>query len=566
MVSDERGLATWLARRDDTALAETFAARGVSPGVGWHDFFDAAAALLEAASVDRALTTLPRAALIAAAAGDASPVPERLALRDDAGRPYAAVESRLTAAAQANPDAFRPSPTRPSTPTAGEAAAAERAFATSGALADVLLACLHAPLTRTIAGAVSAVDRRRLMDAGAVESPDELDELVVSASMAGLVVAVDREWVVTEAGDAWLEASTLERWSTIVHGLITRMPDGLRTAAGGIVDPRDWADAYPLDTDWPARARRLHTVARRWGLVSDDGTEPVWTTRLRAGADLDTAAFAAQLPAEIDRVYLQADLTAIAPGPLAPALDLRLRRIAHRESRAQASTYRFTAQSLATGLTEGETAASIRDFLGALSLTGIPQPLDYLVESTAVRHGLVRVHRDERTGTTRVESADAAILDAIAVDQALRPLGLIPEAGMLTSRVARNTVYWSLADARYPVIALDPTGSPESLHRGAPTLAAAPTRTPADTYAGLIGTLRDRHEGDTDAAWLGRELEQAVRLRALIEITVRLPDGSERVFALEASGFGGGRLRGLDRAADIERTLPVSHIVGVRPL
>ena len=50
-----------------------------------------------------------------------------------------------------------------------------------------------------------------------------------------------------------------------------------------------------------------------------------------------------------------------------------------------------------------------------------------------------------------------------------------------------------------------------------------------------------------------------------IVVVVRMPDGSERSLTLEASGLGGGRLRGRDRGADVERTLPVSSIVSVRP-
>jgi hypothetical protein len=269
------------------------------------------------------------------------------------------------------------------------------------------------------------------------------------------------------------------------------------------------------------------------------------------------------LPTEIDRVYLQADLTAIAPGPLAPALDLRLRSLALRESRAQASTYRFTAESLGAGMTEGETAESMRTFLAGLSLTGIPQPLDYLIESTASRHGLVRVRTDAATGRTRVESPDASILDAVAVDQALRPLGLLPDGDALTSRVARDAVYWTLADARYPVVAIDETGRAQSLHRRASSSPSAPAPTAEQTYARLITTLRGGHDTDGEAGWLERELEQAVRARAEILVVVRMPDGSERSFTLEASGLGGGRLRGRDRAADIERTLPVSSIVRV---
>jgi hypothetical protein len=90
-----------------------------------------------------------------------------------------------------------------------------------------------------------------------------------------------------------------------------------------------------------------------------------------------------------------------------------------------------------------------------------------------------------------------------------------------------------------------------------------PAAAPEATYARLIRTLRGGHGTQGEAGWLERELEQAVRARAEILVVVRMPDGSERSFVLEAAGLGGGRLRGRDRAADIERTLPVSSIVSV---
>lgn len=570
MVSDARALATRLAELGDAALARTLAARGVSAQSGWHDFFDAAEALLDPASIDRALTHLDRRDLIALhrAAGSLDGRPSELALVDADGVPYTAVAERVAAAAAAAPDAFRP-PAPPAEPTPAEpraaAAAAERAFTTAGSLADILLACLHTPLARTGAGPVSAVDRRRLTDAGAIDVADDLEDLLASAADAGLADAREREWTVTLAGERWLEAPTPQRWETIAEGFRAGLPDGLRTPAHGFVVPDAWPDTYPLDPEWPARAARLRSIGVRWGLFGPDSSagEFPWTAALRAGEPADAATMADYLPAEIDRVYLQADLTAIAPGPLAPALDLRLRSIAVRESRAQASTYRFTAASVGAGMTEGETAASMRAFLAELSLTGIPQPLDYLIESTAARYGLVRVSTDDATGRTRVESTDAGLLDAIAIDQALRPLGLIADGGILTSRVARDAVYWSLADARYPVVALDATGAAESVHRRAAVAPSVPAATPEATYARLIRTLRGGHGTQGEAGWLERELEQAVRARAEIVVVVRMPDGSERSFTLEAAGLGGGRLRGRDRAADIERTLPVSSIVSV---
>jgi len=113
---------------------------------------------------------------------------------------------------------------------------------------------------------------------------------------------------------------------------------------------------------------------------------------------------------------------------------------------------------------------------------------------------------------------------------------------------------------------LDAAGAPESLHRRARATDSTAQAQPRDVYARLIGALRAGHEADADAAWLGRELDQAVRTRSVIVVVVRMPDGSERSLTLEASGLGGGRLRGRDRGADVERTLPISSIVSVRPV
>ncbi len=565
MLSDERALATRLASLDDVSLTGLLAARRVAATAAWHDFFDAAEALLSDDAVDRALAALPVDAL-RRLAGDDAPDLDALALTD-AGRPYETVARRVAAARAARPDAFvEPAASEPvAADPAEEAAAAEIAITTTGSLADLLLVMLHAPLSRTGAGAVSAIDRRRLTDAGAVDSADELDDLITAASHAGLVRSSGREWFVTPAGEDWLEAPSVERWRRVVHGLRTAAPEGLRTPEGGLAALDSWPGAYPLDPDWPDTAARLARVARRLGLATPSGREPGWTTMLRTRGVVDERLIAALVPAEIDKVYLQADLTAIAPGPLAPELDLRLRGIARRESRAQASSYRFTTESLAAGMTEGETAGSVREFLSRLSLTGIPQPLEYLIESTAARHGLVRVRTDAASGRTRVESAVPELLETIGVDQALRPLGLVRDGGALASRVSRDAVHWALADARYPVVALDDQGRPEPLHRrtaGAPDPAADAS---VARHGRLIATLRASHGTDADGAWLVRELDQAVRARATLVVVVRLPDGSEREFALEATGLGGGRLRGRERGTDIERTLPVSSIASVRP-
>ncbi|MBO9627383.1 MAG: helicase-associated domain-containing protein, partial [Microbacterium sp.] len=433
--------------------------------------------------------------------------------------------------------------------------AAERAFTTVGAAADLVMLARSRPFTLLTGGNVSAGEKKQLAEAGI--PVETVDALVALASDAGLVAESDRRLHTTAAAEDWLRASASERWEALAAGFRRTLPRGVRTSAGGWVPPQAWTDAHPWDPAWPDRAATLRERARLLGLVADDGSEPDWAAPLRSGGSFDATALAAMLPAEVDRIFLQNDLSAIAPGPLAPALDVRLRTMADRESASQASSYRFTAESVARALVLGETEQSLIEFLDGLSLTGIPQPLRYLIAQTAQRHGLVRVSIDEETGRTRIESSDLTLVEAMAVDQNLRPLALTKHVESLTTRIGRETVYWALTDARYPATLVDEHGAVVAGERH-PLVESAPPVV-AD-FATLITTLRSHQGPDADAAWLDRELEAAVRAKALLRVTVGMPDGSTRDLVLEATGLGGGRLRGRDRAADVERTLPVSSI------
>lgn len=562
--SDERTLAGALARLDDEALAHVFALRGVSPAAGWQDFFDAAEHLLSVAAIDRALTELALGPLRALAAGTPdTAVTERMLAHPD-GTPYAAVAARLaelapdlpTAPARSVPDAATPAAT---------AAAAERGFTAVGAMTDLLLWAFATPLGRTGAGPVGVADRRRLIESGAVVDAEELEDLIAAAADAGLLRESDRSWQPTTAAQRWIGMPTSERWAELAVAFVRALRPGLRAPDGGYAPPASWRSAYPLDASWPAETTRLLRRAQRLGVLADGGTEPAWSRGLRERGVPDTAALGDLLPTEIDKLYLQADLTAIAPGPLLPSIEQRLRTMAVRESRAQASTYRFSAESLAAAVAAGESDTSLRAFLESVSLTGVPQPLAYLIDRAAARHGQLRIGVDEATGHTVVTSDDADLLATVAVDQALRSVGLIPHEGRLVSRASRDAVYWTLSDARYPVVAVDGDGDGRTLQRrGLPDL--APPAPDADRFADLIGGLRAHQGPDAEGAWLERELEQAVKSRASVEIAVRLPDGSTRTFQLEATGLGGGRLRGRDRHADVERTLPLSSIESARPI
>lgn len=572
--SDQRALAVLLGALSDADLVRLFAARDVSPTATWRDMFDAADALLDPASLARALTALPRpeaAALIEAARTDSAVDDDARAallvrglVRDD-GIPFSAVAALAREGfPDGLPDAAAARPSGDAAPREG--AAAEAAFTNSASLADVLLLALEAPLGRIGSGSLGATERRRLVDAGAVASPDDADLLVGLAAAVGLLGTNGRAWLVSPRGREWLHRPTLERWDDTARALRDALPRAYRRADGGWIPTWQWPGATPFDTAGDERAARWLTRLRAWGVVDTAGFPTPWGQGLAEGGEPDPGALRSLLPPEVDRVYLQNDLTAIAPGPLAPHLDVRLRGMAARESRAQASSYRFSAATIDAAITAGESAESLRSFLESLSLTGLPQPLAYLIERSAAEHGRVRVTRDEASRLTHVQTDDATLARAMEVDQSLRSIALarVDDDGDLVSHVDADVVFWALTDAHYPAVAVGADGRARNLDRA--RLAPEQSRDdPAAVYAPLLQRVR-AGVGDSDAAWLERELDQAVRARAVIDVTVRLPDGSARVFRLEATGIGGGRLRGRDRAADVERTLPLSHIDGVSPV
>lgn len=580
MSTHARRLAEALSARTDEDLAALFARRQVRTDSGWNDFFDAAEGLFDQASLARVLPRLDRheaAALVRASRGhepgSAADALRDLALLPPSGTvPAPAVVTAI--AGRDEPRAADPLPPQAGAHQEQQARAAERAFTTVATLADALLLVGDAGLALLTAGTVGLSEKRRLVERGLPDDPLLLDDLLSLGADSGLLVAVERTLRLAADGAQWLRLPWPDRWVRLVSGFRAALPRALRTATGGWIPLPLWSGAYPWDPAWPDRA---HTLIRQGHLLGLDASEHTeenapfaetpWALAPRQGGEPDPALLAPFVPSEVDRIFLQNDLTAIAPGPLLPALDLRLRTMATRESVRQASSYRFSPDSLSTALSSGETAQQILDFLEEISLTGVPQPLRYLLTQSAGRHGQVQVGADPETGRTWIRSDDPHLLQAIGVDQALRPLGLVPVDDALITRVNRHTVFWALSDEHYPAALVDEQGRAERPRRGgavATTATSAPSA--QERYAALIARLRDHDGEDADAAWLQRELEHAAKQRMAVIVEVAMPDGSARELVLEVTGFGGGRLRGRDLSGDVERTLPIRSIRAARPV
>ncbi|MGV3712048.1 helicase-associated domain-containing protein [Pseudolysinimonas sp.] len=605
-------LAARLRALDDAALARLVAQRAVRDS-GIRDFFDLAEALLDRASVQAALERLDRGTLaLLAVAGElaeqaGAPTAEQLAGRLDvpigevrerigvaldagllgaeSGRyaPWDAVVEQLRAwpafGLPAGRDLESGGPPAVLQPVAEtemrfiDRGAGDRAFGTLGAVTETLLALRDAPARRLTRGGLALPDARRLAAIAGVPT-EEVELLLDISARAGLAILSGSEWVPTQGLTGWLAGSRVERWAELADGWLDRLPDDLRDLlrsraqvvwGDGLLDYLAWL--YPAGGQWiRERAAAAAREAELLGITGRGSPSTAGSRLLLEGAEAAGAAMAAAFPPEVDNVYLQHDLTVIAPGPLRVDLETRLRGMAEVEARGVASSFRITAVSLTRAFVAGETADGIRAFLAALSLTGIPQPLDYLLTDTAARFGTLRVGLLDEAAGSYVRSDDADLLRQLAVDQALSPLALERTGPhRLTSPFDVGLLYTSLLDARYPVVAEDASGEIVAMRAERRASSSGGVVTD-DTAAILISRVRESAAAapeEADRAWLARQLELAIKGKVTVTVTVRMPDDSIAEYVLEPAALAGGRLRARDRRSDIERTLPLSSIVSV---
>jgi hypothetical protein len=567
-------LAARLRLLDDAALIELIRSREFREA-GTRDFFDLADRLLDAPSVHAALATLDRPALIGLTRAEATSAAINLGLAADDGTPYDAVAAALSswpslglpgpeALSEQPPDVIATAEVHDHEAT--DRAAAERAFATTTAIVELLAELGKGGARQLVKGGIALPDARRLAAATGA-SHDELPVLLAIAASADLVTDDGGPWMVTPASTTWLDGNSAERWVGLARAWFAHVPPQIRDVLSQH-EHASWGDHLVTYTRWlyPANADAMHErtlaqVARAelLGIAADGKPSTAGIALLDGDAAAAEAAVLALFPPTVDKAYIQRDLSIVSTGPLDAAIDSRLRTMAEVESAGLATTWRISAESIEHALASGDTAASVRSFLEQLSLTGIPQPLDYLIDETERRHGLVRVG-SAGTGSY-VRSEDTVVLRQIAVDRMIANLGLRPIDGHLESRFDRDLVYWTLVEGRYPVAAEDSDGATEIVRRTRKVTPVTAKRNPAEE---LVTRLRAGTDDTSDGAWLERQLEVAVRGRTLVTVTVAMPSGEKVEYVLEPTGIGGGRLRGRDKKADIERTLPLTSIVDVK--
>ncbi|MFC7964998.1 helicase-associated domain-containing protein [Streptomyces cinereoruber] len=296
------------------------------------------------------------------------------------------------------------------------------------------------------------------------------------------------------------------------------------------------------------------------------------------------------LPEAVDHVLLQADLTAVAPGPLRRPLADALAVLADVESKGGATVYRFTPGSVRRALDSGLTASDLHDFLAAHSRTPVPQPLAYLVDDVARRHGHLRVG----AASAYVRCDDDTVLGEILADRRSAPLGLRRLAPTVLAAQTdpaalldglRAMGYAPAAESAEGDVLVTRADAYRTPARTAPV--PVPEGPPAPDATLLHAAVKAIRAGDRAATAVRREptaptpagslprtssaetlatVQAAAMTGSAVWIGYVNADGAASQRVIAPVRVEGGFVTGYDHTADEMRTYPLHRITGVAEL
>ncbi len=536
----------------------------------------------------------------------------------------------------------------PVDPAALDAGAVHEALEAVRLVAEVIASWgAHPPLVLR-SGGLGSRELRRL--ATELETSQGRTALVVEVAGAAGLVVDDAEdppsFAPTSSVDEWLLLPVAEQWVRLAQAwldseraawLVGTRDD--RGALRGALEPesrRPWARRVRRSVlvvlaglDRPGRlsAAQVHAVlawqaprstpplhaieavleeGEALGVLSSGAiTGPA--SALLAG-DLSGAAgsLAALVPAAVDEILLQGDLSGIVPGRPSPELEELIALTADVESRGAGLTVRFGEESVRRALDHGWSAEETLAVLSRHARGGVPQPLEYLVLDTARRHGQVRAG-----AALSYLRAEPAALAGTVDDPTLRDLGLrqlapgvlvsqAPAAELVSRLRARGipavvedghgVVLRERTPARRvrvprqrPVAAPDPAAQERHLNRlvtdllsaertvAAPVPTAAPgaAQPPGATTTGAraavgAGTApaREPGEGTADPLEALALLREAVADRLTVVLEIAGPDGPTRR-TVRPVRVEAGRVRAVDAEREAELTIAVHRIIRV---
>ncbi|MEI2276821.1 helicase-associated domain-containing protein [Paenarthrobacter ilicis] len=353
-------------------------------------------------------------------------------------------------------------------------------------------------------------------------------------------------------------------------------PDGKAPVldAGAVLQRAEWAQPR-MSRRFSSLVRGILEEATLLGLMGSGALTQLGSAVADAQPEQAMTILGEHLPAAVNHILLQADLTAVAPGYLAPELSETLLLMADAEGQGPASIYRFSATTIRRALDAGQDAESLLAFLTEHSATEVPQPLAYLVQDTASRHGRLRVG----TSASFIQSDDEAAITDLLREARTSALNLARIAPTVltssaspreTARVLRELgLSPALQEAEPAVVRFKRTTAVPGSAR--PVYTAPRTAPPEDEMDVQLSVLR-QHRGvpsgpDGEASTqLGLEtLQRAIRLKQAVIMNVVDSLGNANTEKVVPVSVSGGRVRVFDPAKETERVLSIHRIIDVEP-
>lgn len=466
----------------------------------------------------------------------------------------------------------RPIPVIPDQDLAPDATAIGRqagitVFQTIQALTEVIFD-LEKHLVREVGkGNVGLPDVKRLASALSCTNEKAKGYFALAAAL-GLTVIHDGRHRLTAKSVAWLEAESTSRVETLLSHYRDVLGRDLIEALSALSEitylPVWFQTNYPFAENRPAsRMGKILGLAEELGLAVEGWTTS-WFGSVIAGTPGAVAEAVSHLPAVQERIILQADGSIIAPGPLATKVEARLRKVAETESIGLASTYRLTPLSITHGLELGEKISEIREMLTQLSSVSLPQPVEYLLADVEKRFGKLQIGPGNLEWRSQISSEDAMLLTEISSDTRLKPFALHRQAPeLLACRFEPSVVYFGLRECGFLAIRVDGSGQVISPITTVEPMSTSLAESPIDAkVAEIFAEDQKLNSLDSDELMI-RQIQLAIRNKALLSLKVKVADGSLADFELMPSGIANGRVRGKDRKAQVERTLPLASIVSI---
>ena len=408
-----------------------------------------------------------------------------------------------------------PEPPDVGEPVAGDATGryAEAVATVVSDLARLLSNVSVRPLSQLASGGVGSKELRRL--AKELALPESRVNLLLCLAEDVEALSADSTAVVEQPGSSFAALAPAGQWLAMTLAFLTateahaaRVPFGASRRGPGLQLPPAMLltllprgrklSARDLDALLAWRLPKAGLVTPGEGALASladaevlglavDGVATSLVRLVMGDPEAALEAVAALLPAQVDEVILQADLTATTTGPPGPALARLMDGAAESETSGHASVWRFTPASVRRYLGEGGSGDELLAALASMAPRGVPSTLEQLVADAARRQGEVEV----RSAAAVVVARDAAIAATLLGDRRLAKLRFTRVAPtVLLAAVGEDAVMDAVRKAGYAPAAV--TGGPQIVGPDLQKLVKAAMRgTGRSAAITLLAAVRD---------------------------------------------------------------------------